>query len=223
MSVPIYMLDFEGSASSGILEYGVVELREGQIAQSWTRLCRPQGRIAQRDRLTHGLSDAALSHCQPIEADWEFFSGLRETGVLAAHHAVVEAGLLKSVWPCPRLSPDFSKGVNNTNAKVAQWGPWIDSLALYRRIYPKLASYGLASLIEQWALQEELDALARCHCPPSRQGYHRALYDALASALLLKALIELPQFSATTLADWIGWSQSTPSHDEDSQMAFDFD
>jgi DNA polymerase III alpha subunit (gram-positive type) len=221
MSVPIYMIDFEGSASSGILEYGVVEILGGQINRTWTRLCRPIGRIAQRDRLTHGLSDTALSDCDPMETDWTFFSGLRETGVLAAHHAVVEAGLIKTVWPCPRLAPDFSKPESAATGRVAQWGPWIDSLALYRRIYPQLTGYGLDALVKQFRLEDALSKIADEHCPANRRDYHRALYDALASALLLQALIQLPDYHNATIADWIGWSRSSANSAGDAQMALD--
>jgi DNA polymerase III epsilon subunit-like protein len=221
MSVPIYMIDFEGSTSSGILEYGVVEICAGRIERSWTRLCRPKGRIPQRDRLTHGLSEKELSDCVPIEEDWSFFTGLRESGVLAAHHASVEATLLKSVWPCPRLSPDFTQAANEAKVKIAQWGPWIDSLALYRRIYPDLTSYGLDSLIRQFALEATLQEIANSHCPAKRGSYHCALYDALASALLLQTLIQLPDYPNATMADWLHWSKLSADSGDDGQMVLD--
>jgi DNA polymerase III epsilon subunit-like protein len=221
MSVPIYMIDFEGSTSSGILEYGVVEMCAGRIERSWTRLCRPNGRIPQRDRLTHGLSEGELSDCSPIEKDWPFFTGLRESGVLAAHHASVEATLLKSVWPCPRMSPDFTQPTNEVKAKIAQWGPWIDSLALYRRIYPHLNSYGLNELVNQFRLAPVLQKLADKHCPPSRNAYHCALYDAFASALLLQALFQLPDYHKATTADWIYWSKSVAQSTGNDQLALD--
>ncbi len=221
VSVPIYMIDFEGSTSSGILEYGVVEICAGRIKRSWTRLCHPSGPIAPHDHWAHGLSAQDLSKCLPIGDDWAFFAGLRESGVLAAHHASVEASLLKSVWPCPRLSPDFTQAANEAKAKVAQWGPWIDSLALYRRIYPQLGSYGLNELIDQFGLMPELKTLADKHCPPSRHTYHCALYDALASTLLLQALFQLPDYPNATTADWIHWSKSPAKSVNDAQMVLD--
>jgi DNA polymerase III epsilon subunit-like protein len=219
MSVPIYMIDFEGSANSGILEYGVVEIIDAKICRTWTRLCRPTGRIAKRDRLTHGLSAQDLSHCLPIEEDWDFFSGLRESGVLAAHHAAFESALIKTVWPCPRLAADFTKHPPNQTQKVAQWGPWIDSLALYRRFYSQVESYKLDTLVQQFQLQDDLSAHAREHCPANRQNFHRALYDAIASALLLQILFQLPDFHFTTVADWIHWSITPNKARTDPQLS----
>jgi DNA polymerase-3 subunit epsilon len=72
-------------------------------------------------------------------------------------------------------------------------------LALYRRIYPQLESYKLSDLIGVFDLQRALKTKAEIHCPTGRQRYHCALYDALASALLLLRLYELPEFKELSL------------------------
>jgi hypothetical protein len=105
----IHFIDFEGSAASGILEYGVVTLRGGQIVETKTRLCRATGCVRPEDADVHGLREADVSGCAPFTDDWEYFATLRERGPLAAHYAGVENALLKAVWPYPRTSPDFGR------------------------------------------------------------------------------------------------------------------
>lgn len=191
---PIFMVDFEGSRASGILEFGVAEVLGGQIVSARTRLCRATGRVRDEDVAIHGLREEALAAHTPFADDWEFFAGLRERGPLAAHYAGVENALLKSVWPYPRNSPDFAR----PGERVIDWGPWIDTARLYAQFYPRLESGKLESLVAACDLQAELDALAAVHCPPERQRYHAALYDALAGALLLASLARDPQLANLT-------------------------
>src|SRR5450759_46527 len=106
---PIFFVDFEGSRASGILEYGVATLFRGQVVEICTRLCRAIGRVRAEDSAVHGLREEALAAHPPFADDWEYFASLRERGPLAAHYAGVENGLLKSVWPYPRNSPDFTR------------------------------------------------------------------------------------------------------------------
>src|SRR5665648_370866 len=106
---PIHFVDFEGSLTSGILEYGVVTLRAGKVMTVRSRLCRPLGRIRAEDVAVHGLSEAALAGCAPFADEFECFALLRATGPLAAHFAGAENSLLKSVWAYGRAAPDFAR------------------------------------------------------------------------------------------------------------------
>ena len=181
---PIHFVDFEGNRTSGILEFGVATLEKGQVVSARTRLCRASGRIRAEDTAVHGIAEQALGNAAPFALEWEYFADLREHGPLAAHFAGTENSLLKAVWPYPRLSPDFARPGDT----LADWGPWIDTGALYAQLYPQLSSGKLETLVADCGLQPELDALALRHCPADRRHYHAALYDALAGALLLAAL-----------------------------------
>ena len=191
---PIFFVDFEGSRTSGILEFGVVEVLGGEIGSARTRLCRATGQVRAEDVAVHGLRAEALATHAPFADEWDYFAGLRERGPLAAHYAGVENGLLKSVWAYPRSSPDFAR----PGARLAEWGPWIDSARLYAQLYPQLDSGRLEALVAACSLQAELDALAAEHCPPLRRHYHAALYDALAGALLLASLAREPHLAGLT-------------------------
>jgi DNA polymerase-3 subunit epsilon len=194
---PIHLIDFEGNLTSGILEYGVVTVRKGQIVSSQTRLCGSVGRIRAADTAIHGIDDRLVAALEPFAADFDFFAQLRETGPLAAHYAHAENTLIKASWPYPRTSPDFSR----PGGTVTEWGPWIDTGRLYTQLFPTLPSGKLEELLTTFQLTQRLTTLAAEHCPVGRRCYHAALYDALAAALLLLALGERPDFSEMTL----GW------------------
>lgn len=193
--VPIHFVDFEGSRVSGILEYGVVTLRGEIVVETRTRLCGATGRVRPEDTAMHGLRESDVAAHAPLADDWEYFAGLRERGPLAAHYAQVENSLLKSVWPYPRTSPDFAR----PGGTVTDWGPWIDTGRLYAQLRPQHSSGKLENLVAAVGVRARLDALAAEHCPAARRHYHAALYDALAGALLLTALLSQPGFSAATL------------------------
>ncbi|MFI5357360.1 MAG: 3'-5' exonuclease, partial [Opitutales bacterium] len=198
----IHFVDFEGSLVSGIVEYGVVTLRDGAVVGTATRRCRPTGRVREEDVAVHGLDAAALAGEAPLADDFARFTAWRESGPLAAHFAGTENALLKAVWHYPRSSPDFTR----PGRPAADWGPWIDSGALYRQFYPRLLSFKLAEVVAVCELQGELDTLAASHCPPDRCRYHAALYDALAGALLLLYLARDPQLAQLSVMQLLALS-----------------
>ncbi len=202
---PIHVVDFEGSRGSGVVEFGLVTLWDGDIASCATRLCRPSGLISAQERAQHGISQDEARLSEPFSAEWERFTGLRKSGPMAAHHAMVENGFLKAQWAYPPSSPDFL----HEGQMIADWGPWIDTRQLYASVYPDLSGYGLSELIGTLGLQDELNSRAERHCPERRGKYHCALYDALASALLLLKMGEQEGFENMSVPWLITQSQSS--------------
>jgi len=192
---PIHVIDFEGSRQSGVVEYGYVTLENGKIVDSQTRICAPVGTITDLDRGQHGISEDRASSEALFEAEWSLFARLRQSGAFCAHNASVEDGFLRAVWSYPRISPDFAEPGQTT----ATWAPWLDTLHIYRCVYPQLKTHKLQALIEIFDLQATLDAQAVAICPAERRYYHCALYDALASALLLRRLTEEPSLKDASL------------------------
>ena len=203
---PVFFIDFEGSLATGVLEYGVATLLGGRVTATRTRLCAPTGRVRAEDTEIHGLREETLCGCAPFSSDWEEFAGRREKGPLAAHYAGAENSLLRSVWPYPPTSPDFTR----PGGRAADWGPWIDSARVFAQLYPGLESGRLESLVAACGLQADLDSLARIHCPAGRERYHAALYDALAGALLLGSLARHPQLASLTVMQLLALSTLDP-------------
>ena len=212
---PIHFLDFEGSLASGILEYGIATVLGGRIVAARTRLCRAAGRVRPEDAAVHGLREDDLAAFAPFASEWEYFARLRESGPLAAHYAGVENSQLKSVWPYPRMSPDFAR----PGEKLAEWGPWLDTAPLMAQVFPSLPSARLENLIADCGLQAELDAQAAAHCPPERRRYHAALYDALAGACLLTRLAAEPAVAEKSMRWLLAMSTLNPDKRDALQQA----
>lgn len=94
---------------------------------------------------------------------------------LVAHNIGTERGLLRRAAPLHRL------------------GPWIDTLRLVRRTYPRLASSALDDVVVELGLLKPLQAACPGRAP------HDALYDATACALLLLHFLALPGWEKVTV------------------------
>ncbi|MFT3783168.1 MAG: 3'-5' exonuclease [Nibricoccus sp.] len=183
--VPIHFVDFEGSLSSGVLEYGVVTFLGGEIVETATRLCAAAGRIRPEDAAVHRLTERVVEGSAPFSSDFDFFAGLRERGPFAAHFAGTENSLLKGVWPYTRQAPDFS----HPQRVTTEWGPWIDSGRLCAELLPGCGSLQLEVLVQKLGLANALEEVAKRHCPAERCFFHAALYDALAGILVLRRVL----------------------------------
>lgn len=181
---PIHMMDFEGSASSGVVEYGIVSLKGGRITHTDTAICAPSGEITVMDQQVHGLYPEQVTDKKPFASHYAKFVQLRQSGIFAAHNRHAENNFLKGQWAVPPIVPDWRTG----QGLAQEWGPWVDTLAVYKGIYRELPSYSLGALVDQFRLRDQLADLARDHCPVERSKPHCALYDAIASALLLLRL-----------------------------------
>jgi DNA polymerase-3 subunit epsilon len=212
---PIFFVDFEGSQLSGVLEFGVVEVRGGRLGVTHTRLCRATGRVRAEDAAVHGITERRVADCAPFADEWELFAGLRERGPLAAHFAGVENALIKSAWPYARSSADFAR----PGERSVEWGPWADTARLYEQLYPELGTGRLELLVAACGLQAELDAVAAQQCPPERRRYHAALYDALAGGLLLASLAREPRLAELSVTQLLALSTLDPAKREAMRQA----
>ena len=200
---PIHCLDFEGSQRSGIVEYGLVTIHNLSVVEMDTRLCRGTGSIPEMETATHQITNADIVDAEPLSESWELFRDKRATGPFAAHHAGVENGLIKTVWPYTNRCTNFMTGEEDVD-----WGPWLDTCALYRSIFPGQESYNLAALVQVFGLENQLIQLAEQFCPRDRNVYHCAGYDALASAVLLLQLEAYEELKELTLPQLLQWSQA---------------
>lgn len=192
---PIHFVDFEGARSCGVLEYGVATLLGGEVVWTSTRICRAQGKVRAEDTAVHGIHAGDTTDTAPFSEEWEIFAGLRSRGPFAAHFSSTENSLIRATWPYARVSPDFAR----PGATSAEWGPWIDTGRLIPGCLTGLRSARLEGLVEDCGVLEELKDVAGRHCPSGRMQFHAALYDAIASALLLVALGRRKEFADMTI------------------------
>jgi DNA polymerase-3 subunit epsilon len=182
-AAPLVALDLEGSGAQdhdneAILEIAVVPLTAGQpdVAAAYTTLINPGRTISRRPWISPGLTNAVLS-AAPAPADVEPDLASRINGhVIVGHNVGVDWRLLHRRHPA--LTP----------------AGLIDTLRLARHL--KLgAKNSLSALTTQLELTPQIERLA-----PGSQP-HRALWDTIATTLLLPALIAKGWPAGITLAD----------------------
>ena len=83
-------------------------------------------------------------------------------------------------------------------APMHQFGLWIDTLRIARKVWPGCSSYALDDLIVQLDLKPQIDELC------AGKEAHDALYDAVASAKLLEHLLAQPGWGNVTVGDLAG-------------------
>jgi DNA polymerase III subunit epsilon len=176
-------LDLEGSGAQdhedeAILEIAVVPLAAGQpdTAAAYTTLINPGRRIPLRPWISPGLTNTALV-AAPSPAAVEPELARRINGrILVGHNIGVDWRLL------------HRRHTAITPAAL------IDTLRLARHL--KLGTKNsLSALTEQFGLTAEIERLADSSQP------HRALWDTIAAALLLPALIAKAWPAGATLTD----------------------
>ena len=199
----LYIIDCEGSRTSGVLEVGVVTVCGGEIVDTYTQCFCPAGPILSKESKHHGLTAQFLGGHSSFSSQYDRFCHYRKNGFLGAHHAAIEDAFLRAVWPYPGNEPGAD------DKEVFTWGPWVDTLVLYKRFYPELKSYRLMDLVMMFELLPELTNLAASHVPPTRRRPHAALYDGLASALLLMRLLKEPKLQGLSLRQLLALSTSS--------------
>jgi DNA polymerase III epsilon subunit-like protein len=83
-------------------------------------------------------------------------------------------------------------------APMHQFGIWIDTLRIARKVWPGCPSYALDDLIAMLDLKPRIDALC------AGKESHDALYDAVASAMLLEHLFAQPGWGDITVGELAG-------------------
>lgn len=183
--IPIFLIDFEGSKKLGVVEYGMVCVWRNQIVSSDTAICRPLQKISKKDEDFFDITNDEAFACLPFESAYELFADARGRGIFAAHNCGTEDSLLRMHIPSPGKVSDFFM-----EKETLSWSPWIDTRHLAKFLNQGLDSEKLSNVIQDFGLQNHLDGLAKMHCPPERAKWHCALYDALASALILQSALE---------------------------------
>lgn len=182
---PIYAIDFEGSKSIGIVEYGIAEILGGKITRTFSAVCAPKKSIPLKDAKFFGISNEFAQKFAPFEAHCELFSELRARGIFAAHNHSTEDSLLRCHIPSPGRVKDFLNGRD-----TLAWAPWLDSRKFAKFLNPSLSSEKLSDSILQLNLSDKLSLCAEKFCDKTRAKWHCALFDAIASALIIAKALE---------------------------------
>ncbi|KAB2641372.1 MAG: 3'-5' exonuclease [Verrucomicrobia bacterium] len=113
----------------------------------------------------HGITPQDLTDSPPLLALWPEVKSRLAGAVVVAHGKGTEKRFL-------RAFPGHG------------FGPWIDTLLLSRAAWPELADHSLGALCEVHGLTTQVRALV------ALRSWHDALFDAVASLVLLGHVIE---------------------------------
>lgn len=138
------------------------EILTDSFFRSYLRADRPVTWQAQK---VHGIRTEDLTGAPSMMDLWPEFRGKLGGRVAVAHGAGTERRFLRA-FP------------------LHGFGPWVDTVQLARRLARAGETASLGSVVERLGLQPEMDAL----CPGGR--YHDALTDAVASLVVLRAVID---------------------------------
>ena len=133
----------------------------------------------------HGAFVSYIRTAQPVQ-----WSARKVHGI--GPEQLADAPTLLSLWP--ELKPRLAGAVVVAHGKGTEkrflrafpghgFGPWIDTLLLSRAAWPDLGDHSLGALCETHGLTDEVRSLV-----PAK-SWHDALFDAVASLVLLAKLI----------------------------------
>ena len=126
----------------------------------------------------HGITTADLAGAPTMLSLWPEVKARLGGRLMVAHGAGTEKRFLRA-YP------------------MHGFGPWVDTLKLARRFWPGVRDYSLETLILAGSLKNELQAA----CPG--RHFHDALYDAVASLLVLRHLIVHAGLADLPIGRWL--------------------
>ena len=129
----VYVVDFEGSLATGILEYGLVGIDsiEG-IFSAEGAFCKNRGRISDAEFAQHHISEERVAGYEDFINVVPRFLELRRKGFFCAHNAAFENALLNSYCPVVLNACSVASG------SQASWEPWLDTCVLYKKYFKKV-------------------------------------------------------------------------------------
>ena len=133
-------------------------------------------------RKVHGIRDEDLADAPTLLALWPELKRRLAGAVVVAHGKGTEKRFL-------RAFPGHG------------FGPWVDTLLLARAAWPDLPDHSLSALCDARGLAAAVQSML-----PGRR-WHDALFDAVASLVLLEHLVDNFDLSASP---WTAWSTPTP-------------
>ena len=182
----ITVLDYESTGSltgydNEPWQIGMVSLKAGKVdvASMFESLLRVDANRPFNPHAPgrHGMLREAIAEAPTQQELWPTIKCRLTNQPLCAHNVATEKKFTRAAAP------------------MHQFGPWIDTLKIARKVWKGCPSYALEDLIVMLDLKQRVDALC------SGKAAHDALYDAVASAMLLEHLLEQPGWSDVSVGE----------------------
>ena len=172
-------LDFESAGaapgrSDEPVQVGMAVWRGSEITDLFRSHVYSPVRITRAARAVHGIADHDVRKAPPLVSLWPEFKARLGGAVVVAHGMGTEKRFLRA-FP------------------LHGFGPWLDTLALARAVFPDLAGHSLGEVVAALGAEEEVRAV----CPAL--DWHDALFDAVACLVILRRVIERGDLSGATV------------------------
>jgi len=180
--VPFVAIDFEAAgAARGMtdapVQVGMASMRGCEIdtGSFFRSFIKPGHEVAWTAQRVHGIGPETVEDAPMLGELWPELQQRLGNAVVVAHGAPTEKRYL-------RAFPGHG------------FGPWVDTLWLARKVLPDAQSHRLGDLVELLGMEGVLTEM----CPGLQ--WHDALYDAVASLLILQAVIAEPGMAGQPLS-----------------------
>lgn len=139
------------------------------LSDTWMSYIHTERKITWVAQQVHGITREHLRDAPRLMLLWPDIKRRLSENIIVAHGHGTEKRFL-------RAFPGHG------------FGPWVDTLHLARAAYPTLDSYSLGDLCNRLGLEEEISTHSN-QASPNKLTWHDALYDSIASIILLKHII----------------------------------
>tara|TARA_B110000908_G_C10265053_1_gene462981 strand:+ start:2661 stop:3299 length:639 start_codon:yes stop_codon:yes gene_type:complete len=152
------------------------------LSDTWMSYIHTDRKITWAAQQVHGITKEQLTDAPKLMLLWPDIKRRLHGNVVVAHGHGTEKRFLRA-FP------------------AHGFGPWVDTLHLARAAYPNLNDYSLGSICSTLELEEKISTLSAAASPNDQLTWHDALYDSIASIVLLRHIIQTfsLQDSAITL------------------------
>ncbi len=174
-------IDFESAGTSagdtdtpvqiGTATWSPSSYAADQLSDTWMSYIHTDRKITWAAQQVHGISKEQLSDAPKLMLLWPEIKRRLSGNVIVAHGHGTEKRFL-------RAFPGHG------------FGPWVDTLHLARAAYPDLNDYSLGNICCQLNLEHEINSFSQPASNGRKITWHDALYDSIASIVLLKHIIK---------------------------------
>jgi len=189
-----------------VVEIGAVKFRLGQAeTESFQELINPERRIPADAIRVHGITDDMVALAEPAKPVLERFREFCGADtVLISHNAPFDISFVG----CELYRAGLSFGDN----------PILDTVDIFRRLFPGLYSYSLLSLITQFGVSQSQD-----HRALADAMFVRNLFEIAAASFPPAASLEsaLGFFTVHRMNEWSGEEVDLPDKYSDIILAID--
>ncbi|MGJ8657865.1 MAG: 3'-5' exonuclease [Akkermansiaceae bacterium] len=147
-----------------------VEAAPPSLSDTWMSYIHTNKKITWAAQQVHGITKEQLADAPKLMLLWPEIKNRLSGSIVVAHGHGTEKRFLRA-FP------------------AHGFGPWVDTLHLSRAAYPSLTDYSLGSICTTLQIVDEISNLSKTASPESRITWHDALYDSIASIVLLKHII----------------------------------